>query len=196
MREAAPGIWHWKAVHPELGIPVSSYWLPRLRVLLDPLDVPEDVDGVEQVILSNRLHRRDALAARDRFGAVLRVPRPGMDAYAGDDPIEPYDFEQPLLGGAIVPHRVTELWPDDGALHVPELRALAIADSVIGDGDSPGLDFVPEQFMDDPEAEKRSIRAGLARLAAELDFDHLLLAHGDPVRDDGRRQLAEFAGGG
>jgi hypothetical protein len=51
----------------------------------------------------------------------------------------------------------------------------------------------PDQFMDDPEAERRGIREGLARLATELDFEHLLLAHGTPLVGDGRERLREFA---
>ena len=52
---------------------------------------------------------------------------------------------------------------------------------------------MPDVCFDDVEAERQSIRAGLARLAAELDFSHLLLAHGDPLPGDGRERLREFA---
>ena len=44
MEEITPGIRHWSAVHPNLGVEVSSYWLPDLNVLLDPIAVPEEVD--------------------------------------------------------------------------------------------------------------------------------------------------------
>jgi hypothetical protein len=176
-----------------LGTEVSSYWLPGLRVLLDPIAVPDEVEDIDEIVLSNRHHRRDAFEARERFGAVVRAPRVGLHEFAGDDPIEPYDFGEPIVGRAITAHQVTELWPDDGALHIPSLRALAIADAVINDRG--GLDFVPEQYMGDPEAERRGIRAGLARLAAELDFEHLLLAHGTPLVGDGRERLREFAAG-
>ena len=57
------------------------------------------------------------------------------------------------------------------------------------------LDFVPEKYMDDPDAEKRGIRDGLARLADDLDFKHLLVAHGTPITGQGRERLREFAGG-
>jgi hypothetical protein len=193
MEELTPEIRHWTAVHPNLGIEVSSYWLPGLRVLLDPIAVPDEVEDVDEIVLSNRHHRRGAFEARERFGAVVRVPRVGLHEFADDDPIEPYDFGEPIAGGAITAHQVTELWPDDGALHIPSLRALAIADTVVNDRG--GLDFVPEQYMGDPEAERRGIREGLARLAGELDFEHLLLAHGTPLIGDGRERLREFAAG-
>lgn len=191
MREITPGIHHWTAEHPKLETDVSSYWLPSLRVLLDPLAVPADVDDVDEIILVNRHHWRDALEARERLGATIRAPRAGAEEFDEGDPVEFYDFEEPLAGGAIVSYQVTELWPDDGALHIPSLGALAIADTVVDVGD--GLQLVPDNLMGDAEAEGRGILEGLAALAERLDFEHLLLAHGEPVIGDGRERLREFA---
>ena len=193
MHEIAPGIRHWTAPHPTIGTKVSSYWLPDLRVLLDPLAVPEEVDGVDEIVLSNRHHKRDAFEAAARFGAPVRVPRVGLHEFAEDDPVEPYDFEEPFADGAVTAYQVTAYWPDDGALHIPSASALAIADTVVNYG---GIRFVPDHLMgDDPEAEKRDIKQTLARLAEELEFEHLLLAHGAPVPGEGRERLREFAAG-
>ncbi|MEA2417819.1 MAG: hypothetical protein QOE60_25 [Thermoleophilaceae bacterium] len=191
MQEITPGIHHWTAVHPNIGWVVSSYWLPQLKVLVDPLEVPEEVEGVEEIVLSNRHHKRSAFEARERFGAVLRVPRVGLHEFDESDPVEPYDFGSPLVGGTITPHQVTKLWPDDAALHVPSLEALAIADTVLSNEGR--LAFMPDECFDDREVEQGSIRAGLARLADELEFRHLLLAHGTPLIGDGRERLREFA---
>jgi hypothetical protein len=190
MEELTPEIRHWSAVHPDIGWVVSSYWLPGLRVLLDPLEVPEEVEDVDEIVLSNRHHRRSAFEARERFGAVGRVPRVGLHEFEGD-PVEPYDFGEALAGGAIIAHQVTELWPDDGALHIPSLDALAIADTVLNEEGR--LEFMPDGCFDDLAGEQRSIRGGLGRLAAELEFSHLLLAHGAPIPDSGRARLREFA---
>jgi hypothetical protein len=190
MEELTPEIRHWSAVHPDIGWVVSSYWLPGLRVLLDPLEVPEEVEDVDEIVLSNRHHRRSAFEARERFGAVVRVPRVGLHEFEGD-PVEPYDFGEALAGGAIIAHQVTELWPDDGALHIPSLDALAIADTVLNEEGR--LEFMPDGCFDDLAGEQRSIRGGLGRLAAELEFSHLLLAHGAPIPDSGRARLREFA---
>ena len=190
MQEITPEIRHWTAVHPNIGWTVSSYWLPGLKVLLDPLEVPDEVEGVEQIVLTNRHHRRSAFEAGERFGAPIHVPREGLHDYAGDQ-VEPYDFGEPLLDGAIVAHQVTELWPDDSALHIPSLDTLAIADTVLReDGE---LRWMPDYCFDDVAAEKASIRAGLADLAGRVDFTHLLLAHGDPIANDGREALTAFA---
>jgi hypothetical protein len=193
MHEIAPGIHHWTARHPKIKMNVSSYWLEAQGVLLDPLDVPGDVRDVREVVLSNRHHKREAFEAAERFGARVRVPRVGLHEFGDDEPVEPYDFEEPFAGGAITAYQVTEYWPDDCALHIPSVSALVIADTVINYG---GLRFVPDNLMgDDPEAEKRDMKATLGRLADELEFEHLLLAHGDPVPSEGRERLREFASG-
>jgi hypothetical protein len=180
MDEIAPGIRHWTAVHPNIGWTVSSYWLPDLRTLLDPLDVPEEVEGIDHIVMSNRHHTRSCAEASERFGAVVHGP-------AG----EPYAFGEPFVDGAITAYQVTELWPDDSALHIPSLDTLAIADTVLReDGE---LRWMPDYCFDDVAAEKASIRAGLADLAGRLDFTHLLLAHGDPIANDGRAALTAFA---
>jgi glyoxylase-like metal-dependent hydrolase (beta-lactamase superfamily II) len=53
------------------------------------------------------------------------------------------------------------------------------------------LDFVPDQLMDDPEQTKAGLRDAYRRLLA-LDFDVLLLAHGDPVVGGAQQALREF----
>ena len=45
--------------------------------------------------------------------------------------------------------------------------------------------------MDDPPAVKRGVVAAARRLA-ELDFDGLLFAHGDPVAEGGKAALQGF----
>jgi glyoxylase-like metal-dependent hydrolase (beta-lactamase superfamily II) len=191
MDEIAPGIRHWKAVHPNLGIDVSSYWVPELRLLLDPIAVPEEVEGVEHILLSCRHHTRDSLEAAERFGATVRAPRTGMHDYPDDTPIQPYDFGESLLGGAVTTHEVGGLSPDETALYIPPVNALSIADGAIRYGDD--LDFVPDQYMDDPDKDKADLKHGFGELADQLEFDVLLLAHGKPYPSGGREALRRFA---
>jgi hypothetical protein len=193
MDEIAPGIRHWKAEHPNLGADVSSYWLPDLRLLLDPIAVPDEVEGVEHIVLSCRHHVRDSLEAAERFGATVHAPRTGMHDYPDDTPIQPYDFGEPLLDGAVTPYQVGGLSPDETALHIPSVNALSIADGAIRYTDE--LHFVPDQYMDDPEKDKADVRRGLGELADRLDFDVLLLAHGEPYPSGGRDALRAFAEG-
>jgi hypothetical protein len=191
VEEIAPGIRHWQATHPKIGIQVSSYWLPELRTLLDPVAVPDEVDGVQHILLTCRHHVRDSLEARLRFGATVRAPRTGMHEYEDDTPIEPYDFGESLAGGAVTAHEVNAISPDESAFHIPSVNALAIADGAIRYGDE--LQFVPDNYMDDPEGTKAGLKRAFARLADELEFDVLLLAHGTPIASGGREALRWFA---
>ena len=193
MEEIAPGIRHWKAVHPNIGMDVNSYWFPELRLLVDPIAVPDEVEDVEQILLTCRHHVRDSLDAMERFGATVRAPRTGMHDYPDDTPIEPYDFGEPLLDGAVTAHQVGGLSPDETALHIPSVNALCIADGAIRYG--PDLGFVPDQYMGDPEKDKADLKRGLGELADKLDFDVLLLAHGEPYPSGGREALRAFAEG-
>jgi glyoxylase-like metal-dependent hydrolase (beta-lactamase superfamily II) len=191
MDEIAPGIFHWQAPHPRIGVDVSSYWLPQLRTLLDPLAVPDEVDGVQHILLSCRHHLRDSLDARTRFAASVRAPRVGMHEFDDDTPIEPYDFGESLAGGAVTAHEVDAISPDETAFHIPSLNALSVADGVIRYGEE--LNFVPDQYMDDPEQTKAGLKQAFGRLADELDFDVLLLAHGTPIASGGREALLKWA---
>src|SRR5688572_21394835 len=129
MDEIAPGIRLWTARHPKIGADVSSYWLPDIGVLIDPLDVPEDVTGVDTILLTNRHHRRSSLEARERFGATVHVPRTGMHDWEGE-PVEPYGPGDTLAGGAVTIYEVGSICPDESALHIPSVSALAVADGV------------------------------------------------------------------
>jgi glyoxylase-like metal-dependent hydrolase (beta-lactamase superfamily II) len=193
VNEIAPGILHWKAPHPHIGVDVSSYWLPDLKLLLDPIAVPEEVEGVECILLSCRHHVRDSIDVRERFAATVRAPRTGMHDYPDDTPIMPYDFGEPLAGGAVTPYEVGGLSPDETALHIPAVNALLVADGAIRYGED--LHFVPDQYMDDPKRDKADLRNGLGALAEQLDFDVLLLAHGTPIPSGGREALRRFAAG-
>jgi glyoxylase-like metal-dependent hydrolase (beta-lactamase superfamily II) len=198
VEEIAPGIWHWKAKHPKIGIEVSSYFLPEPKVLLDPLLPPED-DRLEElgppalVLLTNRHHLRHSLELRERFGCRIRAPEQGMHEFAEGEPVEPYLWGEEMAGGAVIAHEVGSLCPDEGALHIPEARALACADGVIRYGGD--CQFVPDYLMDEPEQTKQGLKNAYRRLADELEFDHLLLGHGDPVVGDGREALRRFASG-
>ena len=113
-----------------------------------------------------------------------------MHEFGDGEPVEPYGFGEELAGGEIKAHEVGGICPDEAALHIPSLNALAAADGVINYGE---LRFVPDNFMDEPEQTKENLKAAYGRLAEELDFDHLLLAHGNPVLGDGREALRRFA---
>jgi hypothetical protein len=190
MHDLAPGIRHWTARHPKIGIEVSSYWLPGLGVLIDPLEVPGEVEDVNTILLTNRHHRRSSIEARERFGATVHVPQAGMQDWQGE-PVEAYEPGDELAGGAVTAYEVGVLCPDESAFHIPSVSALAVADGVVRYEDD--LRFVTDDLMDDPEGTKRGLKDAYARLVDELEFDNLLVAHGQPIAGGAREALRTFA---
>lgn len=196
MNEIAPGLWHWTAPHPHIGIDVSSHYLAAERVLLDPLLPAEGLEWFEEhgrpehVLMTNRHHDRDAWRFREAFGCTVHCVRNGLHEVAERGPAEAFDSGDELPGG-IVAYEVGAICPDETALHVPRHRALACADGVVRWPADGALTFVPDQFMDAPEQTKKGLREAYRGLL-ELDFEHLLLAHGDPVVGTGKEALRRF----
>jgi hypothetical protein len=197
MNEIRAGLWHWRVRHDRIPIDVSSYYLEADRVLIDPMIPQEGLEWFEEhgapehLLLTNRHHDRHAWKLRDAFGATVHCVRNGLHEIEDRGPVEPFDFGDELPGGAIA-YEVGAICPDEAALYLPAYRALACADGVIDEGN--GLDFVPEHFMDDPERTKEALRAACRELL-DLDFDMLLLAHGDPVVTGGKEALRKFSAG-
>lgn len=196
MQEIAPGVWHWTARHDHIHIDVSSYYLLPERVLIDAMIPAEglgwfDEHGTpEHILLTNRHHDRHAWRLREAFGCTVHCVRNGLHELKGRGPLEAFDFGDELPGGAIV-FEVDAICPDETALYLPAHRALACADGVVREPAQPELSFVPDEYMDDPERTKTGLRDAYRRLL-DLDFDLLLLAHGDPVVTDGKKALRAF----
>jgi hypothetical protein len=196
MNEIASGLWHWTARHPRTGGEVSSYLVPEHALLLDPLIPPEGPDRLQElarpreILLTNRHHWRSCTELINRFGCTVRAPRVGMHEFDESQPVTPYDFGESLLDGAVTVHEVGAICPDESALHIPSVSALAVADGVVNYG---GLGFVSDSLMDDPEDTKAGLKAAYARLADELEFENLLPAHGDPVVGGAAEALRTWA---
>ena len=197
MQEIAPGLWHWTARHERIQIEVSSYYLLAERVLIDPLLPPGDGMGwLEEhgppahVLMSNRHHDRDAWRLHERFGCAVHCIRNGLHELEGRGPVEPFDFGDELPGGVIA-HEVGAICLDETALQIPAHHALACADGVVRWPGEEALAFVPDNLMDEPEQTKTGLREAYRRLL-ELDFDALLLAHGEPLASGGKEALRRF----
>jgi glyoxylase-like metal-dependent hydrolase (beta-lactamase superfamily II) len=200
MQEIDEGLWHWTGTHPKIGWEVSSYYLSDERVLIDPLLPPGGLDWFREidsipahVLLSCRHHDRASWQLVEAFGAEVHCVDTGVDELEGRGPVTPFAFGDQLPGGVIA-HEVDSISPDETALYIPAQRALVCADGVIRSDQASELQFVPDGLMDDPEQTKAGLRAAFGRLV-ELDFDRLLLAHGQPIVSGGRQALARFVGG-
>jgi hypothetical protein len=199
--EVQPGVWWWTATHPNLGIEVSSYFVADSGTLIDPLVPPEGVEwfGVDdrpvpqRVVLTNRHHLRDSERFEAEFGCSIHCHEAGLHEFSEGPEVEGFYFGDQLAPG-IVAHEVDAICPEETALHIAVGDGLlSVADGVINYN---GLRFVRDSLIgDDAEAVKRGLRTAYVRLCEQLEFDALLLAHGDPIAEGGRDALREFAAG-
>jgi glyoxylase-like metal-dependent hydrolase (beta-lactamase superfamily II) len=94
MHELAPGVWHWKAPHPDWEPTepwdqnVSSYAIEDAERLLlfDPLAVPSELveraaDRRTAVVLTAPWHERDAQTLVERLGIPVYTPVPDTAEY-------------------------------------------------------------------------------------------------------------------
>jgi hypothetical protein len=144
----------------------------------------------EHAVLTNRHHDRDAWRLHEAFECTVHCVRNGLHEIEGRGPVEAFDFGDELPGD-IRAHEVDAICPDETALYIPRHHALAVADGVVRWHRGDELQFVPDWLMDDPDETKQRLRDAYRRLL-ELDFDLLLLAHGDPITTDARNALRAF----
>lgn len=196
MREILPGVLHWTTHHEGIGAPVSSYFVERAGVLIDPR-VPEggleelrDRAAPQQIVLTIGLHARHAQEIAEAFGCPVRAPREVRDRRGEDFDFEPFTDGDEVAPG-VTAIGVTALAPDEVVLHLDvEGGALAFGDALMHYGDT--LAYVPDNLLgDDPEGVKAGLTEALRGLLTR-DFDHLLFAHGDPLVGGGKAALRDF----
>lgn len=203
MDELAPGLWHWTAFRETIRRTVHSAYVESARMLIDPmlpagggLDRLAEQGPPERIVLVNRHHLRHSARYVARFGCSVHCHEAGLwDLHDKGVRVEPFRFGDELAPG-VVAHRVAAICPEEAALHIADARhggALAVADGVIRGADGE-LAFVPDFLLgEDPEAVKRGLGDAYLRLADTLDFDVLLMAHGDPWIGGAREALRAFA---
>jgi hypothetical protein len=198
MDEIIPGLLHWTAFRDTIGTDVHSYLHEPSGTVLDAMVPPEGLDAfgereIRRVVLTNRHHYRDADAYRDRFGATVHCHEAGLHEFRAEQAVQGFAWGDELAPG-VTAHEVGVLCPEETAIHLGGGGgALAFADAVTRRR-SGALGFFGDALLgEDPEAVRAGLRAAFARLASELDFEAMLLAHGDPVARGAREQLAAFA---
>src|ERR1041384_1836764 len=84
-KQIVRGLFQWTAVHPEIRTRVSSYYLARERVLIDPwLPSPGGLEWLERhgppehILLTNRLHSRHSARLVAAFGCTVWCHRSGL----------------------------------------------------------------------------------------------------------------------
>jgi hypothetical protein len=201
MDELTPGLHHWTAWRETIKSTVHSAYAAGARTLIDPMLPEEGIDWFrrhdpppERIVLTNRHHVRHSDRFVAAFGCTVHCHEAGLwDLQDREVRVQGFRFGDELAPG-VVAHQVGVICPEEGALHIAVgPGALACADGVIRGGDGQ-LGFVPDFLLgENPEAVRRGLAAAYARLADQLEFDILLLAHGAPFTTGGRAALREFA---
>jgi len=196
VEEILPGVRHWTAIHPKIGIEVHSHWVPGAGALIDPLLPPDEgLDAFrakppDRVLLSNRHHLRDSEQLAAELGCRIECSRAGLHEFAGGPAVDGFDFGDEVAPG-IEALEVGAICPDETALLFRDARALVIADGIIRYSDE--LEFVSDRLLgDDPEGVKGGLREAYSRLL-DRDFDNLLFAHGVPLIGGGKQALTSFS---
>lgn len=189
--EVIPGVLHWKAPHPNIGVEVSSYLLTDSGTAIDPIlpdgESPEWLgQPVKRIVLTVRHHLRSV----PKFGVPVFAHWSGLYELQGHG-LELIGFDagdEPAPGVRVLPFG--RICPDDTVLHIAlGAGVLAFGDGLIRYGE---LGHPPDRYIgEDPEAIKADIVAGLVPLLEET-FDAMLFAHGDPVASGGHEMLRAF----
>jgi glyoxylase-like metal-dependent hydrolase (beta-lactamase superfamily II) len=207
-QQLADGLWRWTARHPEwhpgeFGSEVASFALNAggETILVDPLLPPEPetvLDLIERelgerlaIVITIPYHVRSSEEIRHRFRGRLETTiwghpacRKRLSEDAGFRAFKPGD-ELPAGASA---HKIGKPLRFETPLHLPSHRALVFGDAVAevggelrvwsGERVDPGVSrFYRDRF--NPTLEP----------LLELDFDRVLVTHGQPVLEGGRKQL-------
>jgi hypothetical protein len=200
MDELAPGLWHWTAFRTTIRRTVHSAYHEPSRTLIDPLLPPEGAGWFaehgppERIVLVNRHHLRHSARFAAAYGCSVHCHEAGLwDLRDAPVRVQGFRFGDELAPG-VVAHRVAAICPEEAALHVADgAGALAVADGLLR-GDDGELAFMPDFLLgEDPERVKRGLADAYLRIAEALEFDVLLLAHGDPLVSGARDALRTFA---
>jgi hypothetical protein len=198
LNEIRPGLFHWTAEHPKIGVEVSSYYVEGSGTLIDPMLPPGGLEWFrartepERIVLTNRHHYRQSDELRAVFGCPVLCNQLGLHEFESGPAVEGFRFGDELAPG-VTALEVGAICPEETALHIDfEDGALSFADGVIHYGE---LGFVSDGLLGaDAEGVKRGLRDSLRRLL-DRRFDTLLFAHGDPLLGGGHRALREFVDG-
>jgi len=194
MRQLADGLYHWTARHPEwhpgeFGAKVGCYLAHEdgRTLIIDPLlteDLDDYIDGEVVVAVTIPYHVRDCARAAQRYGGVVSAH---PDARRRLPEGTPFDPDAGLRWHALKRGK-------ERPLELPGHRALVFGDRIVGvDG---GLRY----WINAPVTPKRRdfFRRVTSRQLAhllEIDFEHALTTHGEPVMESGKQALADALDG-
>jgi hypothetical protein len=207
-KRIAKDLWRWTAQHPEwhpgeFGAEVASFAVRAGddTLLIDPL-LPPEPDAVLELIEANLGHRLSILITlpyhvrsseflRDRFkkdAATTIWGHPDctkrMKRKTAFKPIDP---AKPLPAG-VSAHVIGKPRRTETPLFVPSHRALVFGDAVAEQGGRLRV-WAMERVNERVERFYKERFSPTLKPLLELDFDRVLVTHGQPVMKDGKKAL-------
>ena len=195
------GLWTWTARHPEwhpgefgAGCAATPPARGDHTLLIDPLvlvdETWEELDGIVtgpvDTVITIGYHVRSAEAAQEPLRRDRSIGPPAVGQAAALDPVvSALCRRRPLPFGAVA-HPVGNPRRQETPLELPELSALVFGDAVVearrraqGVGAGTAHREAAEVVLDAASAERRAAHA--------LGVERVLVTHGEPVLEGGRR---------
>jgi len=189
LKDVKPGLWVWRVRHPAWT--PESDWEPLVTstcaesrgeiALFDPIAPPDDAHEVwarldasppTMVVILKPDHVRDVDLFVTRYGTRAFGPSLFWRDDVPETELEPIEPGSELPGGFLALYdgrgrNETPLW-------LPDLQTIVFADALTAPAGEP-------RVWSTPWHEERTLPA--LRALLELPFEHVIVAHGDPVHD-------------
>jgi len=189
VEQIVPGVWYWRVRDERIG---GAWGCSHAAdgVLIDPHRLTDEafarLGEVKAIVLTTSSHQRVAWSLRRELRVPVYVPAAAKAVdeepdvrYAEGDAL-PGGLQAVFTPGAGTTQHSMLLPRDPGVLFTPDL--------FVRSADGP-LEWVPFEYMHDPEEARRS-----AERLLELDFDVLCMAHGAPLVGDANEALRGLLG--
>lgn len=189
VEQIVPGVWYWRVRDERIG---GAWGCSHAAdgVLIDPHRLTDDafarLGEVKAIVLTTSSHQRVAWSLRRELRVPVYVPAAAKavdeepDVRYGEGDALPGGLQAVFTPGAGTTQHSLLLPRDPGVLFTPDL--------FLRSTDGP-LEWVPFEYMHDPEEARRS-----ADRLLELDFDVLCSAHGAPLVGDAKEALRGLLG--
>jgi hypothetical protein len=187
--EIVPGVWYWGVRDERIG----GYWGGSHAaggILIDPHRLAGDafaaLGEIHATVLTTSSHQRSAWRFRRELGVPVHLPALAQemdeepDARYGEGDELPGGLQAIFTPGAGTTQHALLLPGDPGVLFTSDL--------FVRSREGP-LEFVPFEYMHDPDEARRS-----AERLLELEFDVLCSAHGAPLVGGAKQGLRELLG--
>jgi glyoxylase-like metal-dependent hydrolase (beta-lactamase superfamily II) len=186
--QSAPGFHSWTTYNPEAKCDCNShvYLDGKKIILIDPFVPAPEVEAAIRklgtpisILLTSGNHERGTATLRERYNVPVAS---GVEAikHLTFKPHVPLDMTPQIH--ALEPVALPGAAPGEYALFCARNKVLVVGDALINM--DTGLTVLPDKYCTDA----KKLNASLRKLL-DLEFDHILFAHGTPLSGNSRAKL-------